>query len=99
MLVSPHPPPAGLPDRVRAVGSEAEHEPSRASVLITAQEVVLGTAARMPLAHKRFPRRLADALHRVLVASMSHPFPAPHRYPRHYGYLESARMVREMDRL
>jgi hypothetical protein len=65
-------------------------------VLITEQEVMLGTAAAV--APKATPiTRMIDAL-RVVGAALRPPPPRPH-YARQAMYFEDARMAREMDRL
>jgi len=66
-------------------------------VVITEQEVMLGTAAavsprRIPITH-----RMMDAL-RVIGAAFGPPPPRPHYAPR-AAYIERAAMAREMDRL
>ena len=66
-------------------------------VVITEQEVMLGTAAavsprRIPITH-----RMMDAL-RVVGAAFGPPPPQPH-YAHRAAYIERAAMAREMDRL
>jgi hypothetical protein len=78
-------------DRVQKVGTAA------APVLITEQEVLLGTRVAVSPRKESIPRRLFDA---VRVAANSLHLPPPHQhYPADTGYLEQSRMAREMDRL
>jgi hypothetical protein len=66
-------------------------------VLITEQEVMLGTAAAVAPKTTPIIRRMIDAL-RVVGAALRPPPPGPH-YARQEAYIEDARMAREMDRL
>lgn len=76
-----------------------------APVLITEQEVALGTAAaRRTRSTTR--RRWTDtthgllaAMHRTLVPSTQGRRRMRQAYPRHYAFLERASMAHEMDRL
>jgi hypothetical protein len=72
-------------------------KPSSAQVLITEQQVMLGTAVA---AASRPKNRLMAALGRVFATSTTEAHPQRHRdEPRRMYYIESARMGREMDRL
>jgi hypothetical protein len=76
-------------------------EVSPAEVLITEQEVRLGTAAAVPLRRReKIARRLVAMLqHRVVTfTNASHPRRS-HLKRREPHYFERARMGREMDRL
>jgi hypothetical protein len=66
-------------------------------VLITEQEVMLGTAAAVAPRSTPITRRMIDAL-RVVGAALRPPPPRPH-YARQATYIEDARMAREMGRL
>ena len=66
-------------------------------VLITEQEVMLGTAAAVAPRSIPITRRMIDAL-RIVGAALRPPPPRPHHVGRS-TYLEDARMAREMDRL
>ena len=66
-------------------------------VVITEQEVMLGTAAAVSPRSTRITRRMIDALG-VVGAALRPPPPRPH-YARRAAYIESACMAREMDRL
>lgn len=66
-------------------------------VVITEQEVMLGTAAAVSPRSIRITRRMIDALG-VVGAALRPPPPRPH-YARRAAYIESACMAREMDRL
>jgi hypothetical protein len=66
-------------------------------VLITAQEVLFSTRVALLLRKASTPHRWIDAI-RGAVGSVHLP-PPRQRYPMDTGYLERARMGREMDRL
>ena len=70
---------------------------SQPPVLISEQEVMLGTAAAVRPRSTQITRRMIDALH-VVGAALQPPPPRPH-YARRAYYLERAAMSREMDRL
>lgn len=66
-------------------------------VVITEQEVMLGTAAAVSPQPIPVTRRMIDAL-RVVGAAFRPPPPGPH-YSHRAAYIERAAMAREMDRL
>jgi hypothetical protein len=66
-------------------------------VVITEQEVMLGTAAAISPRPIPVTHRLMDAL-RVVGAAFRPPPPQPHHAHR-AAYIERAAMAREMDRL
>ena len=66
-------------------------------VLITEQEVMLGTAAAVLPRRIPITRRMMDALG-VVGAAFRPPPPRPH-YAHRAAYIEHAAMAREMDRL
>ena len=66
-------------------------------VLISEQEVMLGTAAAVRPRSTQMTRRMINALH-VVGAALQPPPPRSH-YARRAAYLERAAMSREMDRL
>jgi hypothetical protein len=70
---------------------------SQPPVLISEQEVMLGTAAAVRPRSTQITRRMINALH-VVAAALQPPPPRPH-YARRAYYLERAAMSREMDRL
>ena len=70
---------------------------SQPPVLISEQEVMLGTAAAVRPPSTQITRRMINALH-VVGAALQPPPPRPH-YARRAYYLERAAMSREMDRL
>ncbi|HWF69229.1 MAG TPA: hypothetical protein VG187_06615 [Mycobacterium sp.] len=78
---------------------------SPAPVLITEQEVALGTAVALQAQPTR-RHRWAEAT-QVLLAAMRRSVaptaqdgrPMRHDYPKNYAFLERACMAREMDRL
>ena len=67
------------------------------SVLITAQEVLFSTRVALLLRKASPPHRWIGAI-RVAAGSLHLP-PPRQRFPMDTGYLERARMAREMDRL
>ena len=67
------------------------------SALITAQEVLFSTRVALLLHKASTPHRWIDAI-RVAAGSLHLP-PPRQRHPVDTGYLERARMAREMDRL
>ena len=70
---------------------------SAAPVLITPQEVLFSTRMALLLRKASTPHRWIDAI-RDAVGSVHLP-PPRERHPMDTGYLERARMAREMDRL
>jgi hypothetical protein len=70
---------------------------SQPPVLISQQEVMLGTAAAVRPRSTQITRQMINALH-VVGAALRPPPPRPH-YARRAYYLERAAMSREMDRL
>ena len=72
-----------------------------APVLVTEQQVLLGSAAAMgaTASHDR-PHRLAATISGAL-SHIPHSLPEPHQHypPLHPSYLESARLSREMEHL
>jgi len=66
-------------------------------VVITEQEVMLGTAAAVAPRSIPVTRRMIDAF-RVVGAAFRPPPPRPH-YGHRAAYIERAAMAREMDRL
>ena len=70
---------------------------SQPPVLISEQEVMLGTAAAVRPRSTQITRRMINALH-VVGAALQPPPPRPH-YARRAYYLERAAMSRAMDRL
>jgi hypothetical protein len=89
-----------------AITREAVHEVEPTSekdgttpepVLITEHEVLFSTRVALLVRKASDPLRLIDAI-RVAAGSLRLPPPRQH-YPMDTGYLERARMGREMDRL
>jgi len=81
-----------------AAPTSEKDERLAAPVLITEQEVLLGTRAAT------LPPKVSAAQHRwiaaIRVAAGSLHLPPPRqRFPMDTGYLERSRMAREMDRL
>jgi hypothetical protein len=85
--------------RAREVVHTAEPtlEKDGTSALITAQEVLFSTRVALLLRKASTRHRWIDAI-RVAAGSLHLPPPRQH-YPMDTGYLERARMSREMDRL
>jgi hypothetical protein len=80
-----------------AAPTSEKDETSSALVLITAQEVLFSTRLALLVGKASTPRRWIDAI-RVAAGSVHLP-PPRQRHPVDTGYLERARMAREMDRL
>jgi hypothetical protein len=78
---------------------------SPAPVLITEQEIALGTAAALrarPTTRRRWVEAthvLLAAVHRTLVPSTQDGRQTRRDYPKRYAFLENACLAREMDRL
>ena len=78
---------------------------SPASVLISEQEVALGTAVALraqPTTRRRWfeaINALRAAMQRSLAPSTQEARPVRRDYPKRYTFLENACMAREMDRL
>lgn len=76
-----------------------------APILITDQEVALGTAVALrarPTARRRWVEAthvLLAGVHRTLVPPAQDDRRMRHDYPKHYAFLEHASLAREMDRL
>lgn len=90
---------AATVDAVENIHPDVETKPPQAPVLITEQEVMLGTAAAVPLPRTGIGRRFAQALQRILAASLPSPRPQRPHYPARRDWLEDSRMAREMLRL
>ena len=89
---------------VVAIDSAATLETvSPTPVLITEQEVMFATAAAVPLQPVKtrgwISRVVGSVALAASVTSNSEDRPKPRRYPPRNDFLESSRMVREMDRL
>ena len=80
-----------------ATPTSEKDETSAAPVLITAQEVLFSTRVALLLRKTSTRHRWIDAI-RVAAGSLRPP-PPRQRHPMDTGYLERARMAREMDRL
>ena len=74
-------------------------------ILITEQEVALGTTAAQgpqPRTSRRWitaTRLIAVGIRRMFPTSTANSRSTPRYYPRHYGFIEDALMAREMHRL
>jgi hypothetical protein len=96
-----------LNDNVAVITLEEADERliSPAPVLITEQQVALGTAAALrsrPNPRRRWieaSRLLLGAFHSTRIPSTRGGPLEGHRYPKHYGFLEDACLAREMQRL
>ncbi|MBV9640414.1 MAG: hypothetical protein JO330_12765 [Mycobacteriaceae bacterium] len=74
--------------------------PALSPVVITAQEVVLSTAAAVPLRRERAHHRLTVMLRAMLASRTDTPARRrTHNAPPRSYYLEHARMARAMQRL
>ena len=94
------------PDEARETLDEArERLVSPAPVLISEQEVALGTAVALrarPTTRRRWFEAinvLRAAMQRSLAPSTQEARPVRRDYPKRYTFLENACMAREMDRL
>jgi hypothetical protein len=93
-------------DEARETLDEArERLASPAPVVISEQEVVLGTAVALrarPATRRRWSEAinvLLAAMQRSLAPSTQEGRPVRRDYPKHYAFLENACMAREMNRL
>ena len=88
-----------------ALDEARERLVSPAPILISEQEVVLGTAVALrarPTTRRRWFEAinvLRAAVQRSLAPSTQEARPVRRAYPKHYTYLENACMAREMHRL
>lgn len=88
-----------------ALNEARERLVSPAPILISEQEVVLGTAAALrarPTALRRWLEPinvLRATMQRSLARSTQEARPVRRDYPKRYTFLENACMAREMDRL
>jgi hypothetical protein len=93
----------GLPVGVNAEPTLEAAPP--ALILITEKEVVLSTAAAVPVRPTtmrwwpRATRVVLAAMHRMFLTSTPDHHQPPRHYPRRYGFLERSCLEREMDRL
>ena len=98
-------PATGLPTTTDPVAESAPQPPSAApdvevsstEVLITTQQVALGTAAAVGVPRESIGARFVASIRRAFTTRADRPRPQP--YPKRYSYLENALMAREMDRL
>jgi hypothetical protein len=67
-------------------------------VLISTQQVLFSSTAAVGARPWKSGGRLAAAVRRMLATSTDGPR-SRHHYPKEYGFLENARMAREMERL
>jgi hypothetical protein len=77
---------------------------SHAPILITEQQVALGTAvavrARPTTTHRWTDATdVLAAIHRMFATSAPAARPARRHYPKRYAFLEHSRLARETDRL
>jgi hypothetical protein len=83
----------------RASSAAPADEAASAEVLITEQEVLLGTAAALQARRPSIGRSFFASIGRLFAASADTSRPRRRDYPKRYEFLESALMGREMDRL
>lgn len=74
-------------------------EAASTEVLITAQEVLFGTAAAVPARRESISRRFVASVGRIFAVSAHTSRPQQGYYPKRYEFLERSLMAREMDRL
>jgi hypothetical protein len=95
--------PLGASPEVTADPAQStDAEVTRTPVLITEHEVMLATAAAVPLQPAKVRRRSTDvigaAVRAMFASSTAEPRKRRH-YPPRNDFLESSRMAREMHRL
>ena len=94
-----------LDEALETLDEARERLVSPAPVLISEQEVALGTAAALrarPKTRRRWfgaVNVLRGAMQRSLAPSTQETRPVRRDYPKRYTFLENACMAREMDRL
>jgi hypothetical protein len=74
-------------------------EAASTEVLISTQTVLFGTAAAQQTRRENIRRRLATAMRHLFSTSTDESRPQQRHYPVEYGFLQDARMAREMERL
>jgi hypothetical protein len=84
---------------LRAPSVAPADEAASAEVLITEQEVLLGTAAALPARRQHISRRFGASMRRMFAVSAHASGPPRRDVPKRYDFLERALMGREMDRL
>jgi hypothetical protein len=85
--------------KVRTPSAAPPDAAASTEVLITEQEVLLSTAAALPVRRKSLGRRFAASIGRIFAAPTPVSQPKRRDYPRRYEFLERSLMGREMDRL
>lgn len=96
--------PTGLPSTTDRVSEPILRQPTVGTerpteVLISTQQVLFGTAAAVGARPTKTGGRLAAAMQRMFAMSPAESPRRPRYYPREYGFIENARMAREMGRL
>jgi hypothetical protein len=84
------------PSPAPSVGAESSES---TEVLITAREVLFGTAAARRVHRNQTGGRFGDILRRFFGTAMDETRPGPPDQPRRYGFLEDAVMARALFRL
>jgi hypothetical protein len=90
-------PSADAPERLQQDDGQAQSPTADTAVLITKDEVSLGTAAAAGLRKKN--RRWFGAPGRIFAMAVNDSRPRTQHIQRRIAYLEDARIAREMERL
>jgi hypothetical protein len=77
----------------------AEAESSGTAILITEQEVLLGTAVAVPVPRETVGRRFMDVLRSAFLDTRADARPRRTYYTPYLDFIADARMAREMHRL
>ncbi len=92
-----------LPSTTHRTGEPVLQPPQVAErpteVLISTQQVLIGTAAAVDARPRKGGGRLAAAIRRMVAIPTHESHARSRHYPTEYGYLQDARMAREMERL
>ena len=74
-------------------------EVSSTDVLISTQQVAFSTAAAEGIRREKIGGRFVAMMRRMFATSTDASRPRRQHYPKREGFIEDARMAREMDRL
>lgn len=88
-----------LPNTTQSIQRPRQVAEQSTEVLISTQQVLLGTAAVVGARPRKSGGRLVAAIRHMFATSTHESRPRSRHYPREYGYIQDARMAREMERL
>jgi hypothetical protein len=88
-----------LPKTTRPIQRPTQVAQQPTEVLISTQQVLFDTAAAAGARPRKSGGRLVAAIRRMVALSSDESRPRPRHYPIEYGYIQNARMAREMERL